>query len=308
MNKDLSIKWKSLKGYEGIYELSTEGVICRIDKFSYKSPKTRFNSYGREQVQISKKYKRENCFVDLLVAKTFIDNPNNWQFVRHIDGNIRNSRVNNLEWVEFADDIPTNFGEVWKDVVGYEGKYKVSNQGRVFSLTRTRANGGNVYRGRILKGEYCRGYYCVALLDGTGKTKLNKVHRLVATAFIPNPMNKPQIDHIDGNPRNNNVWNLRWATARENVCNPITLSRRVPLITGGKNPMAIRTVSVNLSDGTIRIYGSSSEATIELGVKDSKYIRECCNGKMESYKGRKWYNLDDYEEKYGKIFIENKRS
>lgn len=302
MNKDLSIKWKSLKGYEGIYELSTEGLICRIDKFAYKSPKTFFNSHGREKVQISRKYKKEICFIDLLVAQTFIENPNNWCYVRHIDGDIRNSRADNLEWVEFADDIPTNYGEVWKDVVGYEGKYKVSNQGRVFSLTRIRNNGGKLYKGRMLKGEYCKGYYCVSLLDGTGKSKLCKVHRLVAMAFIPNPHNKPQIDHIDGDRKNNNVWNLRWATAGENIRNPRTLCRKVPLVTGGKNPMAIRTVSVDLSNGTIRIYGSSSEATIELGVKDSKYIRECCNGKMESYKGRKWYDLEDYEAKYGKIF------
>ena len=301
MNKDLSIKWKSPKGYEGIYKLSTEGVICRIDKYAYKSPKTQFNSYGREQVQISKNYKKEYYFMDILVAKTFIENPNNWLYVKHIDGNIRNSRVNNLEWVEFPDDIPTNRGEVWKDVVGYEGKYMVSNQGRVYSLTRIRSNCGGVYKGRMLKGEYCRGYYCVSLLDGNGKSKLCKVHRLVATAFIPNPDNKPQIDHIDGNTKNNNVWNLRWATASENVRNPRTLCRKTPLMAGGKNPMAIKTVSVDLSDGTVRIYGSSSEALVELGVKDTKYIRDCCNGKMESYKGRRWYDLDKYEAMNGKI-------
>lgn len=301
MKKDLSTKWKSPKGYEGIYKLSTEGVICRIDKYAYKSPKTQFNSYGREQVQISKNYKKEYYFMDILVAKTFIENPNNWLYVKHIDGNIRNSRVDNLEWVEFPDDIPTNRGEVWKDVVGYEGKYMVSNQGRVYSLTRIRSNCGGVYKGRMLKGEYCRGYYCVALLDGNGKIKLCKVHRLVATAFIPNPDNKPQIDHIDGNTKNNNVWNIRWATASENVRNPRTLCHKTPLMAGGKNPMAIKTVSVDLSDGTVRIYGSSSEALVELGVKDSKYIRECCNGKMESYKGRKWYDMDKYEAMFGKI-------
>ena len=208
----------------------------------------------------------------------------------------------------YSDDIPSEINEIWKDVVGYEGKYMVSTKGRVYSLTRIRNNNGNVYKGRMLKGEFCRGYYCVALLNGKGEHKLCKVHRLVAIAFIPNPENKPQVDHIDGNSKNNNVWNLRWATPRENVCNPRTLCHKAPLMAGGRNPMSKKTVSVDLTNGLIRIYGSSSEATIELGVKDSKYIRECCNGKMESYKGRKWYNLDDYEEKYGKIFIDNKRS
>ena len=301
MKKDLSIKWKSPKGYEGIYKLSTEGVICRIDKYAYKSPKTQFNYYGREQVQITKNYKKEYCFMDILVAKTFIENPNNWLYVKHIDGDIRNSRADNLEWVEYPDDIPTSCGEVWNDVVGYKGKYMVSNQGRVYSLTRIRSNCGGAYKGRMLKGEYCRGYYCVALLDGNGKAKLCKVHRLVATAFIPNPDNKPQIDHIDGNTRNNNAWNLRWATARENVRNPRTLCHKTPLMVGGKNPMAIKTVSVDLADGTVRVYGSSSEAIVEFGLKNTKYIRDCCKGKMESYKGRKWYDLDKYEAMFGKI-------
>lgn len=300
MEKDLSVKWKNLKGYEGIYELSTEGVICRVDKYAYKSPKTQFSSYGREKVKISNNHKREVCFIDILVAETFLDNPNNWRHVRHIDGDISNSRVENLEWVENADDIPTNYGEVWKDVVGYEGKYKISNQGRVFSLTRKRSNGGKTYKGRMLRGEYCRGYYCVALLDGNGKHKLCKVHRLVAMAFIPNPCNKQQVDHIDGNTKNNNVSNLRWATARENVCNPNTLCHKKYLVTGGKNPMAIPIVSVDICNGNVRYYESATDALIEIGVKDTKYIRECCKGRMLSYKGRRWYNLEEYENLFGK--------
>lgn len=300
MNKDLLIEWKDLKGYEGVYELSNEGSIRRIDKYSYKSPKSFFNSYGREKIQIGVKYKREHCYIDLLVAKTFIENPQNYKYVRHLDGDIKNSRVDNLEWVKYADDIPTNHGELWKDVVGYEGKYMVSNQGRVYSLTRTRNNGGKVYKGRMLRGEYCQKYYCVALLDGDGNHKLCKVHRLVAMAFIPNPDNKPQIDHIDGNSKNNNVWNLRWATAQENVCNPNTLCHKTPLMTGGKNPMAIPIVSID-SEGIVRYYGSATAALVEIGVADTKYIRDCCKGRKESYKGRKWYNLEDYEKLYGKL-------
>ena len=199
----------------------------------------------------------------------------------------------------YVDDIPSNNGEIWKNVVGYEGKYMVSNQGRVYSLTRIRSNGGRVYKGRILKGEFCRNYYCVALLDGNGKSKLCKVHRLMALAFIPNPENKPQIDHIDGNPKNNNVCNLRWATAKENVRNPNTLCHKTQLMSGGKNPMSIPIVSIKISDGCINYYESASEALQEIGVKDTKYIRQCCNGKMASYKNRLWYNMSDFEKVYG---------
>lgn len=299
MNKDLLIEWKDLEGYEGIYKMSSDGDIRRVDKYAYKSPKTTFNSYGREKVQLGRDYQHKNYFVDILVAKTFIPNPNHYSHIRHIDGDIKNSCVSNLEWVEFADDIPTNKGEIWKDVVGYEGKYKVSNQGRVYSLTRIRNNGGRLYKGRMLRGELCRGYYCVALLDGNGKHKLCKVHRLVAMAFIPNPENKPQVDHVDGNPQNNNVWNLRWATARENVCNPNTLCHKTPLMTGGKNPMAKPIVSVDIETGVVRYYGCSEEALVELKIKCSKYIRDCCRGRMDVYKGRKWYNLSDYQEQFG---------
>ena len=299
MNKNLLIEWKDLEGYEGKYKISSEGEVRRIDRFAFKSPKTKLNNYGREKIQLGRNYQREICFIDILVAKTFVPNPNNYHYVRHIDGDIKNSHASNLEWVEFADDIPTNKGEIWKDVVGYEGKYKVSNQGRVYSLTRIRSNGGKLYKGRMLRGEYCSKYYCVALLDGKGNHKLCKVHRLVAMAFIPNPENKPQIDHIDGNPANNNFWNLRWATAKENICNPITLSRKTPLVTGGKNPMAIPIVSIDKETGVVRYYGSSVEALVELNIKDTKYIRECCKGRMESYKGRKWYNLNDYQRKFG---------
>lgn len=191
--------------------------------------------------------------------------------------------------------------EEWRDVVGYEGLYMVSNRGRVFSLTRIRYNGtgntGKIYKGRMLKGEYCRNYYCVSLRKD-GKAKLCKVHRLVAIAFISNFENKPQIDHIDGNPKNNNVWNLRWVTPQENVRNPNTLCHKTPLMSGGNNPMAQKVVSVSIIDGSIKCYGSASSALVELGVKDSKYICECFNGKKDSYKGRKWYKLDDYNKQF----------
>lgn len=76
-------------------------------------------------------------------------------------------------------------------------------------------------KGKELKGEITKyGYKRVSI-----KRKKYAVHRLVALAFIPNPENKPEIDHIDGNPQNNNVSNLRWVTRRENELNPITRER-----------------------------------------------------------------------------------
>ena len=99
--------------------------------------------------------------------------------------------------------------EIWKDIPGYEGLYQVSNLGRVKSLCR---KSGEMTQ-HIKKG------YCVVYLYKNKMTRTLSVHRLVASAFIPNPDNKPQIDHIDRNRTNNDTSNLRWATASENCIN-----------------------------------------------------------------------------------------
>ena len=100
--------------------------------------------------------------------------------------------------------------EVWKDVVGYEQRYQVSNLGRVYSkITK-----------KILKQNlHTNGYFTIATKIGgrNGKDVCFKVHRLVATAFLPNIENKPLVNHIDGVKTNNNVNNLEWCTAKENT-------------------------------------------------------------------------------------------
>ena len=102
--------------------------------------------------------------------------------------------------------------EQWVDIKGFEGKYQVSNTGEVRSLCYKKP--------RILSqydtGKY-RNYKEVKLYKGgRGTGDSYKVHRLVAEAFIPNPDNKPQVNHIDGNTFNNDVSNLEWVTNSEN--------------------------------------------------------------------------------------------
>ena len=105
---------------------------------------------------------------------------------------------------------------LWKPVIGYEGLYEVSNSGEIKSIFY----GKNP---KILKkSKTTTGYYKIELSKNK-KRKSFKVHRLVAIAFIPNIENKPNINHIDGNPLNNNIDNLEWCTQKENVIHAVEI-------------------------------------------------------------------------------------
>lgn len=130
--------------------------------------------------------------------------------------------------------------EIWKPIKGYEGIYEVSNAGRIKRLqreiqcdtSRVTTEYSITIKEKILSpiriGSSNKKYLAVALRDSKGNRKIFKIHRLVASSFIPNPYNLPHIDHIDGNKENNSVSNLEWVTERENY--------RRAYITGLFNP------------------------------------------------------------------------
>ena len=108
--------------------------------------------------------------------------------------------------------------EVWKDIKGYEGHYQVSDMGNVRSLKRN----------KNLKPSPSNHGYLLVDLYKDGKRKMCKVHRLVAQTFIPNPENKPTVDHINTIKTDNRVSNLRWFTRKEQMMdNEITRERNV---------------------------------------------------------------------------------
>lgn len=106
-------------------------------------------------------------------------------------------------------------GEVWKSVVDYEGLYEISNYGRLVSYYKK--NGRGVLESpRFLKGKIDKDGYLEYALSKNREMKHKRSHRLVAETFIPNPFNKPEVNHIDGIKLNNHVSNLEWVNASEN--------------------------------------------------------------------------------------------
>ncbi len=127
--------------------------------------------------------------------------------------------------VDFAINVEQ---EIWKDIEGYEGRYQVSNKGRVKSLPKTTQSVFNgvictrEYPERILtpidtKSDTSKEYVRVHIGSGHGKRVLKLIHRLVASAFIPNPLNLPQVNHINGNKTDNRADNLEWCSAKHNT-------------------------------------------------------------------------------------------
>ena len=110
--------------------------------------------------------------------------------------------------------------EIWKDIVGYEGLYQVSNLGKVKSLDRVCHNpryGKQKRRGNIMRPSPNNYGYLQVRLSKLGKSKTHKVHRLVALAFLTENRLKKEVNHKDGNKENNCFSNLEWVNRSENV-------------------------------------------------------------------------------------------
>ena len=154
--------------------------------------------------------------------------------------------------------------EIWKEIQGFEGLYEVSSHGRVRNL-RT---------GRILGDRYDGAGYKAVLLDG----KNYYIHRLVALAFLDNPNNLPQVNHIDEVKTNNNVENLEWVTASENVNYSIY-------------KQSCKINQITKDSELVKTWESSWQINRETGY-DASSIIKCCRGKRKQAYGYRWEYAD----------------
>ena len=169
------------------------------------------------------------------------------------------------------------YKEIWKDIVGYEGLYQVSNLGKVRSLDRTytqKARSGSVlahtYKGCVLKPNNVGGYLQVNLQKHK-KRNDQKIHRLVAQAFIPNLENKREVNHIDGDKTNNNADNLEWVTTSENQLHShYVLKQNIKPV-----------LQYDLNGTFIREWEAIKIASKELNIFASN-ISDCCRGKRKT--------------------------
>lgn len=168
------------------------------------------------------------------------------------------------------------FKERWKDIYSYEGKYKISNYGRVYSVTNN----------KIMKPyPNKQGYLRINLNNKDGGHKYF-IHKLVALHFIPNPGLRDSVNHIDGNPNNNKENNLEWTTPLENTAH----AWKTGLATAKDKQRKV--YQYDLNGKFIKEWESLTQAS-KVGGKKATHsnIVACCQGKRKSAWGYRWsYN------------------
>lgn len=180
--------------------------------------------------------------------------------------------------------------EIWKDIVGFEGKYRISNTGKVLSLHYCGRNEVRELTPKINN----KGYAWVQLEKGNGTHAYRLIHRLVAEAFIENPRNEPIINHKDENPLNNNVENLEWCDYLYNnryyrERHPsLKKPRKAPIY---KSRLHLKILQLTLSGEVVKEWANSRAIYHETKMSEWS-ISECCRGKRKTAYGFKWRYKD----------------
>lgn len=169
---------------------------------------------------------------------------------------------------------------MYKAIKGYEGIYEVNELGKVRSIDRiVECKDGRIknYNGKELNQAMNQDGYAIVHLNKNGITKIRKVHRLVAGAFIPNPDNLPEVHHLNHDRKDNRVENLQWVTSAEQKDDHWRMAQGTRLRVVGR--------------GIDKIFISAHEVKRELGI-DNSYVSMVANGIRKQAKGYRIYLAD----------------
>lgn len=170
-------------------------------------------------------------------------------------------------FLNFVGQLATKImqNEIWKEITGYEGYFEVSNLGNFRSkdrIIRYKSNGTRLYPGKSLKTEtVVEGYQRIVLMKGAIK-KRYMCHRLVAQEFVPNPDNKPFVNHINGNKADNRAENLEWVTQSENELHSHSILGNT--MKGKTHPRKVEATFIK--EGDRIVFNSMSDAIKFLGT------------------------------------------
>lgn len=293
--------WKDIPGFEG-YQAHPAGHIRSLRTkrpLRGQAPGQRYHVVSINGVNTS--YHR-------LVALTFCPNPNNLEQVNHIDGDKRNNCVSNLEWISPSDNIrhavamgrnPRTKGEIIQanpemeerdiTIEGYT-HLVVRSDGLFFNKKTKHQVKGNS------DGRYIRMFPCKKNGDFASKA----AHQLVALMFLPNPENKPYVNHKDSNKKNNAVYNLEWCTQKENMQHARTegnWTKETQQFISEKNSVAV--YKLEMDGSIIEGFESVQKAAESMGSVRSSISQTCLSYKKRTKKDK---NLS---KGFGWCFVEN---
>lgn len=310
--------WKDIEGYEGKYQVSNLGRVRSLSRiingkrFKGYILAPVINSYNHLSVRLTVNGKTMVKSVGSLVAHAFIKGYRSGLVVCHKDKNPANNHADNLKWATRSfskrhcsgfgrcagdtastvgrepykiesSEVESLDGEEWRDVMGYERLYMVSNMGRVKSFGNR--NKGRLRRGELLLSQHDTQGYLAVNLSKNGHGKIAKVHRLVAMAFVDGYQPGLVVNHKDEDKRNNHSDNLEWVTPYDNM---LYGSRNSRISRNLMKPV----IQMTLDGEFVREWTSIGEAAKSIGRRPS-CIGDCCNGRSKTAGGYKWKFKND---------------
>ena len=317
------VVWCGVRGYEDLYQIGTNGEARSLSKAVKYGHGDRvlpgrvmtplIDNCGYEFIRLRRDDNTEARRIDTMVADAFLPENCDRTIVVHKDGDILNSRVENLARMTFDEYVTfkkqefiasvSEPDENWRDIPDFFNHYMVSDHGRVLSLPRFANNAQGVMEvaGTVLTPKVDEfGYRRVILSDGS-KNKTIAVHRLVAKAFCANPRKMDVVNHLDMTPGHDWASNLAWVSTQENVTYGDAIAKRLAS-TDHKKARSRRGAPIlqfDLDGEIVRCWNNVHEMHEALGFRVRTVLGACWRtGHRGLQKGHafgyKWYFEEDY--------------